>query len=58
MGRLALRTGYNFNSDAMKFSAGAGIAADIGGTHGNLDYAFTDGGFLGPINRLTLGLRF
>jgi hypothetical protein len=57
-GRLALRTGYNFNSDALKFSAGAGVVADIGGMHGNLDYAYTDGGFLGPINRLTLGIRF
>ena len=58
LGRLALRTGYNFNADALKFSAGAGVNAELGGLRGTLDYAFTDGGFLGPINRLTLGVRF
>jgi hypothetical protein len=58
LGRLALRSGYNFNADALKFSAGAGVTAQIGGVRGQLDYAFTDGGFLGPINRLTLGVRF
>jgi hypothetical protein len=58
LGRLALRTGYNFNADALKFSAGAGVNADLSGWKGTLDYAFTDGGFLGPINRLTLGVRF
>ncbi|MEK7330609.1 MAG: PorV/PorQ family protein, partial [Candidatus Eisenbacteria bacterium] len=58
LGRLALRTGYNFNADALKLSAGAGVNADLGGWKGTLDYAFTDGGFLGPINRLTLGVRF
>ena len=58
LGRLALRSGYNFNADALKFSAGAGVTAELGGLRGTLDYAFTDGGFLGPINRLTLGVRF
>jgi long-subunit fatty acid transport protein len=58
LGRLALRSGYNFNADALKFSAGAGVNATLGGWQGNLDYAYTDGGFLGPINRLTLGVRF
>ncbi len=58
LGRLALRTGYNFNADALKFSAGAGVNAEIGGLRGTLDYAFTDGGFLGTINRVTLGVRF
>jgi hypothetical protein len=58
LGRLALRTGYNFNADALKFSAGAGLNAELGGWRGTLDYAYTDGGFLGPINRLTLGVRF
>ena len=27
LGRLALRSGYNFNADALKFSAGAGVNA-------------------------------
>lgn len=58
LGRLALRTGYNFNADALKFSAGAGVNAELGGTRGTLDYAYTNGGFLGAINRVTLGIRF
>ncbi len=56
--RLALRTGYNFNADELKLSAGAGVYAVIGNLQGTLDYAYTDGGFLGPVNRLSLGLRF
>ena len=56
--RLALRTGYNFNADQLNFSAGAGVYASIGQTQGTVDYAYTDGGFLGAINRLSLGLRF
>jgi long-subunit fatty acid transport protein len=58
LGRLALRSGYNFNADALKLSAGAGVNAELGSWKGTLDYAYTDGGFLGPINRLTLGVRF
>jgi hypothetical protein len=58
LGKLALRSGYNFNADALKFSAGAGLNAELGGWRGTLDYAYTDGGFLGAVNRLTLGVRF
>ena len=56
--QLSLRTGYNFGASELRFSAGAGIAASMGQTHATVDYAFTDGGFLGPINRLSLGLTF
>jgi len=56
--RLALRTGYNFNADDLNFSAGAGLYASIGQTHATVDYAYTNGGFLGAINRLSLGMRF
>ncbi|MEO5987421.1 MAG: PorV/PorQ family protein [Candidatus Eisenbacteria bacterium] len=56
--RFALRTGYNFRADAFKFSAGAGFTSDVGQTKLNLDYAFTDGGPLGAVNRLSLGVRF
>jgi hypothetical protein len=56
--RLALRSGYNFNADELKFSAGAGLFAKIGGNKATVDYAYTDGGFLGAINRLALGMRF
>ena len=56
--RLALRSGYNFNASALKFSAGAGLYLTVGGWQSTLDYAFTDGGPLGGVNRLSLGLRF
>lgn len=55
---FALRSGYNFSADQLKFSAGAGFAGDFGSHRGTLDYAYTDGGFLGGIHRATLGLRF
>jgi len=58
LGRLALRGGYNFNADEMKLSAGAGLYATLGSTKATLDYAFTDAGFLGTVNRLALGVRF
>ena len=56
--RLALRAGYNFNADELNFSAGAGVYASIGETQGTVDYAYTDGGVLGAIHRLSLGMRF
>jgi hypothetical protein len=55
---LALRSGYNFDVDALKFSAGAGFAGDFSSLRGTLDYAYTDGGFLGAIHRVSLGVRF
>ena len=56
--RLALRTGYDFNADELKYAAGAGLYIDVGQKQGTLDYAFTDGGVLGAINRLSLAVRF
>jgi hypothetical protein len=55
---FALRTGYNTDADLLKFSAGAGFVARFGAMRGNLDYAYTDGGILGAIHRLTFGVRF
>jgi hypothetical protein len=55
---FALRAGYNVNADELKFSAGAGFAGDFASLRGALDYAYTDGGFLGGIHRLSLGVRF
>jgi len=55
---FALRTGYNANADLMKFSAGAGFDADFASMKGSLDYAYTDAGILGAVQRLSLGLRF
>ncbi|NOT35401.1 MAG: PorV/PorQ family protein [Candidatus Eisenbacteria bacterium] len=58
MRRMSLRTGYNFNADELKFSAGAGVVAEIGAAKANVDYAFTEGGALGSIHRVSLGWRF
>ena len=55
---LALRSGYNFNADELNFSAGAGLRAAVGALDGQFDYAFTDGGLLGSVHRVTLGVRF
>ena len=56
--RFALRTGYNVNADEMKWSAGAGFYPTFGTTRGTLDYAYTDGGVLGTVHRISLGVRF
>jgi len=56
--RLALRTGYDFNADELKYAAGAGLYIGIGQKQGTIDYAYTDGGVLGAINRLSLAVRF
>jgi len=55
---LSLRTGYNFNADEIKWSAGAGIYGDIKTTRATVDYAYSDGGLLGAIHRVSLGVRF
>jgi len=55
---VALRTGYNFGADELNYSAGAGMFAKVGQTRLTVDYAYTDGKFLGAINRLSLGWRF
>ena len=56
--RLALRSGYDFNADALNFSAGAGLFLTLGHTVSTLDYAFTAAGPLGSVNRLSLGMKF
>lgn len=56
--RFMLRSGYNFTAEDLAFSAGAGFALDLGGARGQLDYAFTDGGYLGAIHRVSLGVRY
>ena len=56
--RVALRAGYNFNADVMRLSAGLGIVIPLSLAQGSVDYAYTDGGPLGSINRLSLGFRF
>jgi len=55
---LSLRAGYNLNADEIKWSAGAGVVGDISTLRGTVDYAYTDGGVLGAIHRVSLGVRF
>ncbi len=55
---LALRAGYDSNADELNFSAGVGLVASLGSAHGTVDYAYTDGEYLGRIDRLSIGLRF
>lgn len=55
---FALRSGYNFNADALRYSAGAGFAGGFGNLQGELDYAYTDGQALGAVHRVTFGVRF
>ena len=56
--RLALRSGYNFNSDELKLSAGAGLYATIGQSQLTIDYAYTQAEFLGAISRVSMGVKF
>lgn len=56
--RVALRSGYNFSSDDLKYSAGAGFYASIGQSQCEIDYAYTHAEFLEAVHRVSLGLRF
>jgi hypothetical protein len=55
---LALRAGYDTNADELGFSAGVGVMASLGSAHGTLDYAYTEGEYLGRIDRISIGVRF
>ena len=55
---VSLRAGYNVNADEIKWSAGAGVVGDISTLRGTVDYAYSDGGLLGAIHRVSLGVRF
>jgi hypothetical protein len=56
--RFAVRTGYNLNADAFNFAAGAGFYPQFGSVRGTFDYAYTDGGDLGAVHRISVGARF
>lgn len=55
---FALRMGYNASTEILRFSAGAGFIARVSSLRGSFDYAYTDAGVLGAVNRISLGLRF
>lgn len=54
--QVAFRGGYDFSSDEMGFAAGLGLKLDLAGRRGSIDYAFTEGGHLESVHRLTLGI--
>lgn len=54
---FSLRAGYDANADVLRFSTGAGFVVPLGTAKGSLDYAYTDGGILGGVQRLSLGIK-
>jgi len=51
---LALRGGYDFAADALKLHAGVGLRANVAGRAWAFDYAYSDAGDLGAVQRWTL----
>ncbi len=58
MRRVSLRGGYNFNADVMRLSGGFGAVVPMKLTQASVDYAYTDGGPLLGVHRMSLGFRF
>jgi len=54
---LALRGGYKLNYDEESFSAGVGLRTTLKGVRFQFDYAFTDFGALGGVNRFSLAFQ-
>ena len=55
---LALRAGYAFPTDEEGINLGIGLQRDLGGVGFSANYAYTDFGILGDINRISLNLSF
>lgn len=58
LNRFMLRGGYGFPKDEEKLSFGAGIRQPIGSLNLSVDYAYTQFGVFGEINRLSVQLGF
>lgn len=56
--RFMLRGGYGFPKDEEKLSFGAGIRQPIGPLNLSVDYAYTQFGVFGEVNRLSVQLGF
>jgi hypothetical protein len=54
----ALRGGYDFNSDSMGLSLGAGLKVKFSGVGGTLDYSYSATEYLGDVNILSIDLSF
>jgi hypothetical protein len=55
---LALRGGYNLNSDVFNLNLGAGLRTTVAGWALGLDYAYSDGDYLEDVHRWNLTLTF
>ncbi|MEX2364379.1 MAG: PorV/PorQ family protein [Balneolaceae bacterium] len=58
LNRFMLRGGYGFPKDEEKLSFGAGIRQPVGTLNLSVDYAYTQFGVFGEINRLSVQLGF
>ncbi|MBU1702473.1 MAG: PorV/PorQ family protein [Candidatus Eisenbacteria bacterium] len=55
---LTLRAGYNFNSDVFRLGLGGGLKTEVGGNPLALDYAYSDGDYLGDVHHWSLTFNF
>lgn len=55
---VALRTGYNLNSDIFQLNFGAGLRTTVAGARMGVDYSFSDGDFLEDVHRWNLNFVF
>ena len=49
-----MRTGYTYPTDEQGISLGAGVHTGVGGADFSFDYAYTQFGLFGNVNRLSL----
>lgn len=56
--RFKIRGGYAFPSDEEGFSAGFGLKQPVGGLNLNIDYAYTEFGVFGSVNRFSIQFDF
>jgi len=54
---LFLRAGYKFNYDEENLTAGAGVNLNLIGVAASFDYAYTNFGILGNVNRFSLNFH-
>lgn len=54
----ALRGGYDFNSDSMGLSLGAGLKVKFAGVGGTVDYSYSKTDYLGNVNIFSMNLSF
>jgi hypothetical protein len=58
MNTFALRAGYIYPSDEQGFNAGIGLYQSLGGINFGFDYAYSEFGVFGDVNRFSLHVNF